>query len=103
MIAPIRSLHHRLLNTAIVWIPLADTGYSYSQDGNPWRILSMFGWAIFGVAWFLRPAVFTFTFSKKSPRSEEIALITKRQWSMILGISILLIIAALIARYASAA
>lgn len=103
MNVPLASLPHRMLSTCIAWIPLVDTGFSYANDGNPWRLLSMLGWAIVGGAWFLRPAVFARSFQESIRRSAALALINTRQWFALVGAGLLVAVLALIAQIVSSA
>ena len=97
------SLPHRILSAAIALIPLVDTGISYAEDGDNWRLLSMLGWVVMGVAWFLRPAFFSRSIEESNRRSEKIALITHKQWAGLVFFSLLIVSVALVARYVGAA
>jgi hypothetical protein len=98
----VRGLRHRFLSAAFVSIPLADTCVSYVGDGNPWRILGMLGWLVFGSAWFLRPVVFSRAMLSPRRQGATLALISQRQWRVLVGLGILAVAAALVGRYANA-
>lgn len=95
-------LPHRFLSAALVSIPLVDTCVSYARDGNSWRILSIIGWLVFGSAWFLRPVVFSRAMLNSKNRSAALAVISQRQWAMLLGVGLLVVVVALVGRYTSA-
>lgn len=95
-------LPHRFLSAAFVAIPLVDTCVSYAADGNSWRILSIVGWLVFGTAWFLRPVAFSRSMLNSKHRSVALAVISQRQWAVLLGVGLLVVVAALVGRYTTA-
>jgi len=99
----LRGLRYRLLSAGLAIVLLLDGVYSYGQDGNPWRILSMLGWAIFGASGFMRPAVFAEDLRMDKPRTEELAFITPRQSKIGKFVGLGIVVVAVIAKYARAA
>lgn len=98
----VSGLPHRFLSAALASIPLVDAWVSYAGDGNSWRILSILGWLMFCSAWFLRPVVFSRAMSNSKPNA-MLAVISQKQWVVLVGAGLMIAALASVGRYASAA
>jgi hypothetical protein len=96
-------LPHQILSVAVALIPMAGTWFSYLSDRNPWRLLSILGWSIAGIAWFLRPAVSARILQYNRKESERLALLSKSHYTLLVVSGLLIVVLSLIVTYRSAA